>query len=209
MSPAPSASQPTPGTGARKSSIIKLNLHPSKLSEIQSAPPNPSAIMSDGESVAGEMSDSAGDHKRKSIKLRVGSGPSHSPSASRAGSPAQGSRAGSPAAPAGSQSQGQQSMHQIYPSIPSQQQGVSISPKIYGFGGYGEVVPPQSRFIQRQFPAPGRRALPVASKPISLQRRSLKHTQRVLILAVAVCVSRRKAVHSIANVLFLLRGNIC
>jgi transcription initiation factor TFIIF subunit alpha len=108
MSPTPSASQPAQGTKARKSSIIRLNLNPSKLSEIQSTPPNPSAIMSDGEGTAGEMSDSAGDRKRKSIKLRLGSGPSHSASASRAGSPAYGSRAGSPAAAAGSQGQGQQ-----------------------------------------------------------------------------------------------------
>ena len=64
------------------------------------------------------MSDSAGDHKKKSIKIRLGSGPNHSPSASRAGSPAYGSRAGSPAAVAGSQAQGQQqSMLDIYPPI--------------------------------------------------------------------------------------------
>lgn len=106
MSPAPSGQ-------ARKSSVIKLNVNPSKLSEIQNAPPNPSPVyggsMSDGEATGGEMSDGG---KKKKIKLRIGS-----PSGSRAGSPAPGraasagvgSRAGSPAA------QGQ-SMGSISPS---------------------------------------------------------------------------------------------
>lgn len=102
MSPAPSGSQPT-GSQVRKSSVIKLNVNPSKLSEIQNAPPNPSPVyggsMSDGEATGGEMSDGG---KKKKIKLRIGS-----PSGSRAGSPAPGragsigvggSRAGSPAA---------------------------------------------------------------------------------------------------------------
>jgi hypothetical protein len=142
MSPAPSASQPTTGTNARKSSIIKLNLNPSKLSEIQSAPPNPSAVMSDGEGTAGEMSDSAGDHKRKSIKLRLGSGPGHSPSASRAGSPAYGSRAGSPVAVAGSQAQGQQqSMLDIYPPIVLNLRGHFLPPTTYTFQEQWSVVP--------------------------------------------------------------------
>lgn len=81
MSPSPS--QSGSGTSPRKSSIIKLNLNPSKLSEIQSMPPNPT---SDGEGTAGEMSDGAGGKKK--IKLRL--------SGSRAGSPTGGSRAGSP-----------------------------------------------------------------------------------------------------------------
>jgi len=102
MSPAPSGSQPA-GSQVRKSSVIKLNVNPSKLSEIQNAPPNPSPVyggsMSDGEATGGEMSDGG---KKKKIKLRIGS-----PSGSRAGSPAPGragsigvggSRAGSPAA---------------------------------------------------------------------------------------------------------------
>jgi hypothetical protein len=102
MSPAPSGSQ-QPGSQVRKSSVIKLNVNPSKLSEIQNAPPNPSPVyggsMSDGEATGGEMSDGG---KKKKIKLRIGS-----PSGSRAGSPAPGragsigvggSRAGSPAA---------------------------------------------------------------------------------------------------------------
>ena len=104
MSPAPSSSQPAPNTNHRKSSIIKLTVAPSKLSEIQSAPPNPSPIhgtaMSDGEATGGEMSDVS---KKKKIKLRLGG----TPAGSRAGSPAPrragstgagGSRAGSPAA---------------------------------------------------------------------------------------------------------------
>lgn len=99
MSPAPSASQPAP----RKSSILKLTVASSKLSEISSAPPNPSPVqgnaMSDGEATGGEMSDVS---RPKKLKLRVGT-----PSGSRAGSPAPGragsigaggSRAGSPAA---------------------------------------------------------------------------------------------------------------
>jgi hypothetical protein len=104
MSPAPtSTSQPAPSQSPRKSSIIKLNLNPSKLSEIQSAPPNPSPVyggaMSDGEATGGEMSDGG---KKKRIKLRLGT----SPTGSRAGTPAPGragslgaggSRAGSPA----------------------------------------------------------------------------------------------------------------
>jgi hypothetical protein len=105
--------------------------------------------MSDNESIPGEMSDSAGDHKRKSIKLRVGSGPSHSPSASRAGSPINGSRAGSPAAPAGSQSQGQQSMLDIYPTIILNLHGISISSTTYTFHENWEVVPPLRRFLER------------------------------------------------------------
>lgn len=104
MSPAPSSSAPAPTTSPRKSSIIKLNLNPSKLSEIQSAAPNPSH-MSDGEGTAGEMSDGAGGHRKKSIKLRFGGAGSQN--GSRAGSPAGGSRAGSPAT-------GMQSMQIIY-----------------------------------------------------------------------------------------------
>ena len=105
MSPAPSSTaQPAPSQNSRKSSIIKLNLNPSKLSEIQSAPPNPSPVyggaMSDGEATGGEMSDGG---KKRRIKLHL----STSPTGSRAGSPvpgragstgAGGSRAGSPAA---------------------------------------------------------------------------------------------------------------
>ena len=90
MSPAP-ISQPGSNSSPRKSSIIKLNLNPSKLSEIQSVPPNPSPITggatSDGEATGGEMSDGG---KRSKIKLRLGG----SPTGSRAGSPGIG-RAGS------------------------------------------------------------------------------------------------------------------
>lgn len=114
MSPVPS-SQPTSGTSPRKSSIIKLNLNPSKLSEIQSAPPNPSP-MSDGEATGGEMSDGAGGVRKKGLKLRLGN-KSPTPSASRAGSPvANGSRAGSPAAPGAGLNQGQ-SMLDIYSPV--------------------------------------------------------------------------------------------
>jgi transcription initiation factor TFIIF subunit alpha len=98
MSPAPT-SQAALNSSPRKSSIIKLNLNPSKLSEIQSVPPNPSPVIggatSDGEATGGEMSDSG---KRSKIKLRLGG----SPTGSRAGSPGVGragsgrSRAGSP-----------------------------------------------------------------------------------------------------------------
>lgn len=92
MSPALSSSAPVLSQSPRKSSIIKLNLNPSKLSEIQSAPPNPSPIsgsaMSDGEATGGEMSDSG---RKKKIKLRLGG---ISSTNSRAGSPAPG-RSGS------------------------------------------------------------------------------------------------------------------
>ncbi|KAG9228573.1 putative transcription initiation factor IIF subunit alpha [Amylocarpus encephaloides] len=95
--PAPSAltGQLLPG---RKSSVVKLNIAPSKLSEIQSALPNPNPVhggsMSDAEATGGEMSDGG---KKKKQKLRLGG----SPSGSRAGSPearrvGSGSRAGSP-----------------------------------------------------------------------------------------------------------------
>jgi transcription initiation factor TFIIF subunit alpha len=90
MSPAPT-SQPGSNSSPRKSSIIKLNLNPSKLSEIQSVPPNPSPVTggatSDGEATGGEMSDGG---KRSKVKLLVGG----SPTGSRAGSPGVG-RAGS------------------------------------------------------------------------------------------------------------------
>lgn len=100
MSPAPS-SQQGPNSSPRQSSIVKLNLNPSKLSEIQSVPPNPSPVTggatSDGEATGGEMSDGG---KRSKIKLRlVGT-----PTGSRAGSPGirkagpVGSRASSPSA---------------------------------------------------------------------------------------------------------------
>ncbi len=102
ISPAPSGSQPAGSQTPRNSSVVKLNVNPGKLSDIQGTPPNPSptGAMSDGEATGGEE----GGQKRK-IKLRVGGG---SPGGSRAGSPAPGrsgsvgaggSRAGSPAAP--------------------------------------------------------------------------------------------------------------
>lgn len=70
--------------------------------------------MSDGEATAGEMSDGAGGQKKKSIKLRIGGGPSGGPS-SCVGSPVNGSRAGSPtAAAAGSTGSGQQGMVDSY-----------------------------------------------------------------------------------------------
>ena len=104
MSPAPSTSQSVPNQSPRKSSIVKLNVNPSKLSDIQSAPPNPSPVynaMSDGEATGGEGSD-GGVRKAKKIKLTI---KGQSPMGSRAGSPAPGksgsvggSRAGSPAA---------------------------------------------------------------------------------------------------------------
>lgn len=88
-SPGPS-SQPSM---QRKSSIVKLNVNPSRLSELNSGAANPT---SDGEATAGEMSDGT---RKKKIKLRLGG----SPTGSRAGSPApgrggsmSGSRAGSP-----------------------------------------------------------------------------------------------------------------
>jgi len=101
MSPAPPASQPAPNQSPRKSSIVKLNVNPSKLSDIQSSPPNPSPVygaMSDGEATGGEGSDGG---PRKKIKIRI---KGQSPTGSRAGSPVPGkassvggSRAGSPA----------------------------------------------------------------------------------------------------------------
>jgi transcription initiation factor TFIIF subunit alpha len=102
ISPAPT-SQPASGQSPRKSSIIKLNVNASKLSEIQSAPPNPSPVMggsmSDGEATGAEMSDGG---QKKKIKLRIGGrspGGSRAgtPAPGRAGSPGGGSRAGSPA----------------------------------------------------------------------------------------------------------------
>jgi len=136
MSPAPT-SQAALNSSPRKSSIIKLNLNPSKLSEIQSVPPNPSPVIggatSDGEATGGEMSDSG---KRSKIKLRLGG----SPTGSRAGSPgigragSGGSRAGSPSsqAQAASPSERAQSPgagpiqpHEIVAAIPKE--GISIS----------------------------------------------------------------------------------
>ena len=100
MSPAPSSPQTAP---RKTSNVLKLTVAPAKLTEIASAPPNPSPgsgnAMSDGEATGGEMSD--GSRPRK-LKFRVGT-----PSGSRAGSPAPGragslgaggSRAGTPAA---------------------------------------------------------------------------------------------------------------
>ncbi|TAQ84441.1 hypothetical protein B7494_g7237 [Chlorociboria aeruginascens] len=134
MSPAPSVPQPAPGQSPRKSSIIKLNLSSSKLSDIQSTPPNPSptngGAMSDGEGTGGEMSDGAGGKKKK-IKLRLGG---QSPTGSRSGTPVQGrigsiatgSRAGSPASqepiPTGPQAQspstGPIQPHEIVAALP-------------------------------------------------------------------------------------------
>ena len=104
MSPAPSSSAPVSNQSPRKTSVVKLKIHPSTLSEIQSAPPNPSPILggatSDGEGTGTEMSD--GGTKKKKIKLRVGDTSSTnsragSPAPGRAGSTgADGSRAGSP-----------------------------------------------------------------------------------------------------------------
>lgn len=97
MSPAP---QSAPGQSPRKSSIVKLNVNPNKLSDIQSAPPNPSPTQ--GPNSDGEMSD--GGRKKKTM-LRFGS-----PNGSRATSPvpgradsvgAGGSRPGSPGAASG------------------------------------------------------------------------------------------------------------
>ena len=77
----------------RKSSIVKLNVNPSRLSEMN---PNSPTAGSDGEATGGEMSDGG---RKKKLKLRLGG----SPTGSRAGSPAPGragsnvgSRAGSP-----------------------------------------------------------------------------------------------------------------
>jgi len=104
-SPAPPASQQTPGQSPRKSSLVQFKgLNSAKLSEIQSHPPNPSPVlgnMSDGEATAGEMSDGASKQK---IRLRLGGAKSATgsrsgtPAPGRAGSPGTGgSRAGSPA----------------------------------------------------------------------------------------------------------------
>jgi transcription initiation factor TFIIF subunit alpha len=99
----PSASQPTPGGHQRRSSIVTLPVESSKLSQILSSTPHPSAVASDGEATAGETSDGA--PKKKKLGLKIGGGARLSPSGSRAGSPAAGSRAGSPAAaPAEAQS---------------------------------------------------------------------------------------------------------
>lgn len=85
-SPAP-VSQPAPGQASRKSSIIKLQVGSSKLSEIDSLPPRPGspvgASMSDTEATGGEMSDNA--IRKKKLKLNVNR--TGTPSGSRAGSP--------------------------------------------------------------------------------------------------------------------------
>lgn len=136
MSPAPT-SQPGSNSSPRKSSIIKLNLNPSKLSEIQSVPPNPSPITggatSDGEATGGEMSDGG---KRSKIKLRLGG----SPTGSRAGSPgigragSGGSRADSPSAQVQAASPGERAQspgvgpiqpHEIVAALPKE--GITIS----------------------------------------------------------------------------------
>ncbi|KAI9845382.1 MAG: hypothetical protein M1838_001737 [Thelocarpon superellum] len=116
-SPVPSSSAPDLGRALpRKSSVIRLSVDSSKLSEISAAAPKPNLRRpavggagsgSDGEATGGEMSE-GGRHKK--IKLRLnskGSPLSGSPPGSRAGSPnpvggrqgsnaGAGSRAGSP-----------------------------------------------------------------------------------------------------------------
>ncbi|KAI9745501.1 MAG: hypothetical protein M1818_001035 [Claussenomyces sp. TS43310] len=138
MSPSSSSSQPLPGTSPRKTSIVRLNLNPTKLSEIQSTVPNPAQATSDGEATPGETSDGSGATKRKSIKIRLGG--SGSPNSSRAGSPVNVSRAGSPVSTGGTQSnQGAAantspiSAEEIRAAIPPE--GISIQALLKLFSG--------------------------------------------------------------------------
>ncbi|RDL31405.1 Uncharacterized protein BP5553_09614 [Venustampulla echinocandica] len=156
MSPAPSGSQP--GQSQRRSSVVKLNVNPSKLTEIQAAPPNPShgGSMSDGEATGGEMSDGG---KKKKVKLRLNA----SPAGSRAGSPdpararsigAGGSRAGSPStAPDTSRAQspgaGPIQPHEIAAALPPS--GILIGELMKRFAGRvgdGPGQTPKKDFIQ-------------------------------------------------------------
>lgn len=108
MSPAPSQSAGGQSPQRKNSVVIKLSVDPNKVSEIQSALPNPSPVRggaaSDGEATGGEMSD-GGKQKKKKLMISFNKG---SPTGSRAGSPAPagsagagGSRSGTPAAVSG------------------------------------------------------------------------------------------------------------
>ncbi|TVY81989.1 Transcription initiation factor IIF subunit alpha [Lachnellula suecica] len=186
MSPAPPGSQPAAGQG-RKSSIIKLNVNSSKLSEIQNAPPNPSPVyggsMSDGEATGGEMSDAG---KKKKIKLRIGS-----PSGSRVGSPAPG-RAGSIGAGgsrAGSPSAQEQSMQPASPSPILFLQGFFIGNTFkYGF---------QEKWIFPKQPV----------QPVQPQVASLSYTIGVYMkLAVRSCFTQWLSAPSSASFTEWLQG---
>ncbi|KAI9848604.1 MAG: hypothetical protein M1837_007273 [Sclerophora amabilis] len=91
-SSAPESSSSRPKTTQRKSSIVKLPIEPSRLTEISSAPPRPEkahkrqrGMSSDGDEVGGDTSEGG---KKKKIKIRFSGSPSGgSPQSSRAGSP--------------------------------------------------------------------------------------------------------------------------
>lgn len=79
--------------------MARIDLALKTTSNNQFTASNPGQAMSDGEAVAGEMSDGAGGNKKR-FKIRLGG--SGSPSGSRAGSPENPSRAASPASVGGS-----------------------------------------------------------------------------------------------------------
>ncbi|KAG4423869.1 hypothetical protein IFR04_003014 [Cadophora malorum] len=147
MSPEPAGSQ-----SPRKSSIVKLTVNPNKVSNIQSAPPNPSPVRSgaasDGEATGGEMSD--GGRKKKAIKLRF----NNTPNGSRAGSPvpgAGGSRSGSPAAGSGSPGRAQSpasnqvQAHEVLAALPAS--GITLKDLLKGFSGRVQSEQDKKHFI--------------------------------------------------------------
>ncbi|KAH6716010.1 putative transcription initiation factor IIF subunit alpha [Leptodontidium sp. MPI-SDFR-AT-0119] len=150
MSPEPS--QPGGSQDPRKSSIVKLTVNPNKVSNIQSAPPNPSPVRSgatsDGEATGGEMSDGG---KKKKIKL-VFTG---TPNGSRAGSPApgaSGSRSGSPAAaPGGSPGRAQSpgagpvQAYEVLAALPAS--GITLKDLLKGFAGRVQSDQDKKHFI--------------------------------------------------------------
>jgi len=146
MSPEPAGSQ-----SPRKSSIVKLTVNPNKVSNIQSAPPNPSPVRSgaasDGEATGGEMSDGG---RKKAIKLRF----NNTPNGSRAGSPvpgAGGSRSGSPAAGSGSPGRAQSpasnqvQAHEVLAALPAS--GITLKDLLKGFSGRVQSEQDKKHFI--------------------------------------------------------------
>ncbi|KFX92897.1 hypothetical protein V495_02235 [Pseudogymnoascus sp. VKM F-4514 (FW-929)] len=139
-SPHPSSSAPAGGVSPRKSSIVKLHVNSSRLSDIQANAPHPA--MSDS-----EMSDGAGGKRKSGIKLRLGS----SASPSRAGSPTNGSRAGSPAQAQGAASPTRPIMaDEIAAAIPAEGIAIGMLLKIFSgrIKGNGKDKEDREKFIK-------------------------------------------------------------
>ncbi|KAJ5040510.1 uncharacterized protein L3040_006165 [Drepanopeziza brunnea f. sp. 'multigermtubi'] len=132
MSPAPQ--QAGPGQISRKGSLVNIKVNQGKLSDIVSAPPNPSPVRGsaagDGEATGGEGSD--GGKAPQKIKIHI---------ASRAGS-----RAGSPAAASGESPSSRAQSPSARAQSPSAR---AQSP------GAGPVGPVQAHEIRKALPARG------------------------------------------------------